>query len=70
MRIARVACLAINLFVMANTAIRNFAQRCLKLKLMKRVTSASANRPQRLRIATEVTSRLIVSNVTAGHTQR
>jgi len=70
MRIARVACLATNLFVMANTAIRNFVQRCLKLKLMKRVISVSANRPQRLRIATEVTSRLIVSNLKAGHTQR
>jgi hypothetical protein len=38
--------------------------------LMKRVISASANRPQRLRFATGVTSRLIVSNVTAGHSQR
>ena len=70
MRIARVACLATNLFVMANTAIRNFAQSCLKLKLMKRVISASANRPQRLRFATGVTSRLIASNVTARHSQR
>ncbi len=70
MRIARVACLATNLFVMVNTAIRNFAQCCLKWKLMKRVISASANRPQRLRFATGVTNLLIVRNMTAGRSQR